>query len=199
MNAPVEIPIFPLNTVLFPGGRLPLRIFEMRYVDMTKACIRDDAVFGVCQILEGREAGEAAVPVPIGCTARIAEWEVPTPGLFNLDTRGEQVFRILDQRVERDGLIRAQVVLEPAPVAQALPTSQELLGRMLSEIIDKVGAKHFPQPVQLGDATWVAYRLAEILPISVDQKLAWLQYNDPVRILAEIEATVFGEEDSGTE
>jgi Lon protease-like protein len=190
METPFEIPIFPLNTVLFPGGRLPLRIFEMRYVDMTKACIRDDAVFGVCQILDGRKAGTPAVPAPVGCTARITEWDVPAAGLFTLETRGEQVFRIVDHQVQRDGLIRAEVVLEPPPAPRALPEAQALLGRMLREIIDKVGAQHFPQPLQLNDAAWVAYRLAEILPVSVDRKLAWLQCVDPAGVLAEIESAI---------
>ena len=83
----IEIPIFPLNTVLFPGGRLPLRIFEVRYVDMTKACIRDDAVFGVCQIRDGHETGTPAKPADIGCTARIVEWDVPHPFGVNRNPR----------------------------------------------------------------------------------------------------------------
>lgn len=195
----IEIPIFPLNTVLFPGGGLPLRIFEQRYVDMTKACIRDDAVFGVCQILDGNETGQPATPAPLGCTARIAEWEVPSPGLFTLQTRGERVFRIVEQRVERDRLIRATVLLEPERPPRPIPASQALLSRMLREIVDKVGAQHFPQPLQFEDARWVAYRLAEILPISVEQKLAWLQCADPTRILDDIESAVLGQDDDGSD
>lgn len=190
MTEAIDIPIFPLDTVLFPGGSLPLRIFEQRYVDMTKACIRDEAVFGVCQILDGRETGLPAVPAPVGCTARIVEWEVPAPGLFTLRTRGERVFRIFDQRVESDGLIRAHVVIEPERPPKPLPDGQALLARMLRELIERVGPAHFPQPRRFDDAGWVAYRLAEILPISVDQKLAWLQNPDPDVILGEIEAAI---------
>lgn len=190
MTETLEIPIFPLNTVLFPGGRLPLRIFEVRYVDMTKACIRDDAVFGVCQILDGGEVGEPALSSPVGCTARIAEWEVPAAGLFSLVTRGERVFRILDQHVQADGLIRAQVVVEELRETRALPPSRNMLGRMLGEIIDKIGKQHFEQPAKLDDAEWVGYRLAEILPLSRDQKLHLLQQRDSWRVLEEIEQAV---------
>lgn len=190
MTETLEIPIFPLNTVLFPGGRLPLRIFEVRYVDMTKVCIRDDAVFGVCQILNGGEVGEPAVSAPVGCTARISEWDVPAAGLFSLVTRGERVFRILDQHVERDGLIRAEVLVEEPRETRPLPSSHKMLSSMVGEIINKIGKQHFEQPAKLEDAEWVAYRLAEILPLSRDQKLHLLQERDPWVLLEQVQRAV---------
>lgn len=190
MTTQIEIPIFPLNTVLFPGGQLPLRIFEVRYVDMTKACIRDDSVFGVCQILDGGEVGQPALSAPVGCTARIREWDVPAAGLFNLVTQGERVFRVLDQHTQADGLIIAQVVLEDPREPRPLPPSRDMLGRMLREIIAKLGPQHFEQPARLDDAEWVAYRLAEILPLSREHKLQLLQERDPWIVLEEIERAV---------
>jgi Lon protease-like protein len=190
MEQTLDIPIFPLDTVLFPGGRLPLRIFEVRYVDMTKACIRDDGVFGVCQILDGKEVGAPAVSAPLGCTARIREWEVPTPGLFNLVCGGERVFRILEQRVQPDGLIRAEVILEQPREPRLLPPSHKMLGSMLGEILKKIGVQHFEQPARLEDAQWVGYRLAEILPLSRDQKLQLLQERDPWVVLEQIQQAV---------
>lgn len=190
MTTLIEIPIFPLNTVLFPGGRLPLRIFEVRYVDMTKACIRDETPFGVCQILDGREVGQPPAFAPIGCTARIGEWDVPSPGLFNLVTQGDRVFRVLDHHVQADGLIRAQVILEEPREPRALPPARNMLGRMLREIIAKIGPEHFEQPAKLDDAEWVAYRLAEILPLSREQKLQLLQERDAWVVLEQIEQSV---------
>ena len=190
MTTEVEIPIFPLNTVLFPGGRLPLRIFEVRYVDMTKACIRDGSLFGVCQILDGREAGTPAQFAPLGCTARITEWDVPAAGLFSMVTQGEQVFRVLDHHIQRDGLIRAQVALEAPRECTPLPEGREALGRMLGEIIDKIGAEHFSQPLQIEDTAWVAYRLAEVLPVSREQKLYLLQERDALKVLARVEQAI---------
>src|SRR5918995_6119962 len=94
-----EIHIFPLNTVLFPGGLLPLKIFEQRYIEMTKACLRDNRPFGVCLIREGREVGDPAVPETIGCLATIEKWDMPQLGLFQLVARGSERFRLLDTTV----------------------------------------------------------------------------------------------------
>lgn len=169
-----EIPIFPLQTVLYPCGLLPLRIFEQRYVEMTKRCIAEDSVFGVCLILDGREAGAPAVPHAVGCTARIVDWDVPSPGLFNLRTRGETTFRIVERRIEPDGLIRAEVVLHEAPPAPASPPEEHrALERLLSRIIDEIGAQHLPAPLRLDDPAWVCHRLAELLdlPLAAKQRL----------------------------
>src|SRR3970040_2837022 len=82
-----QIHIFPLNTVLYPEGVLPLKVFEQRYIEMTKACLRDERPFGVCLIREGREVGTAAVPEPVGCLATIESWDMPQLGLFHLVAR----------------------------------------------------------------------------------------------------------------
>ena len=111
MPGTLQIPIFPLGTVLYPEGTLPLRIFEQRYLDMTKVCIRDGAPFGVCLIREGLEVGSPAVPWDTGCTARITQWDMPHLGLFHLITQGDAVFRILEQWHTKSGLIQAQVEL----------------------------------------------------------------------------------------
>lgn len=178
MSDTIEIPLFPLNTVLYPGGRLPLRIFEVRYVDMTKACLAEESVFGVCQILDGQEAGTPALSTEIGCTARITEWEVPGPGLFSLVTRGEQPFRVIERHVRSDGLIIGQVELLPPPEPQPLADEFKHLGQMVGEIVNKIGSKHFCPPIETHDAVWVSYRLAEVLPLTVEQKLDLLTERD---------------------
>src|SRR5229473_6626536 len=108
-----DLALFPLNVVLFPGGRLPLRIFEQRYMEMAKACLRDSAPFSVCLIREGAEVGRPATPVDIGCLARIAEWDMPQLGLLQVIARGEARFRILTRRVQADGLARASIEILP--------------------------------------------------------------------------------------
>ena len=108
-----EYYIFPLNTVLFPGGRLPLRVFEQRYMDMTKQCIAANRPFGVCQIKEGQEVGTPAVPETVGCLACITEWDMPQLGVFQLQTEGVQRFRILSSSVARNGLISAHIETMP--------------------------------------------------------------------------------------
>jgi Lon protease-like protein len=155
--------IFPLGTVLFPGGTLPLRIFEQRYLEMTKACLRDSRPFGVCLIREGREVGEPAVPEAVGCLATIERWDMPQLGLFELVARGGDRFRLLDTHVARNGLMSGSIerIVEEPPRAAVDPACRDVL----KLIIDRVGEASFPAPISLEDPLWVAYRLAEVLPL----------------------------------
>ena len=182
----MEIPIFPLGTVLFPGGRLPLRIFEPRYVEMTKACIRDNRIFGVSLIRAGYEAGTPAVPFDIGCTARIIDWEVPNPGLFTLNTQGETLFRLKSRRTQADGLIVGEVELIEPPDPLGVPERYEKLQQLLTDLVKEIGPEQFTQS-RLDDAAWVGSRLAELLPVPPERKQKLLEENDPLRTLAEVE------------
>jgi Lon protease-like protein len=170
------IPLFPLNTVLFPGGVLPLRIFEQRYLEMTKACLRDTTPFGACLIREGREVGTPAVPCSVGCLATIAEWEMPQLGLFHLVARGSERFRILRTQTAANGLIAADVELLPA--VPEPPHVDAACRSVLESVIGKVGSERFPAPIDLDNANWVAYRLAEILPIELAEKQSLLEMDD---------------------
>lgn len=180
----VETYLFPLNTVLFPGGVLPLKIFEQRYLEMTKICISENRPFGVCLIKEGREVGTPAVPEEIGCLARITQWDMPQLGVFQLLTEGIQRFRILHSSVARNGLISATVERLPGDT-EAAP-QDTLCSEVLKAIIEKIGADHFPAPHRFDDAAWIGYRLSEVLPISLDTKQQLLQLADPQARLARL-------------
>ncbi len=179
-----EIAIFPLRAVLFPGGVLPLKVFEQRYLDMTKVCIRDSVPFGVCLIREGTEVGSPAHPYLIGCTARITEWDMPHLGLFQLTCRGGQLLRILEHWTLKSGLLQAHVELMRLPAPLPLPEEHQSLKELLERIIDKFGAERFPAPVDLDDADWVACRLGEALPLEMPFKQALLEANGPLERLA---------------
>ena len=188
MSQFITIPLFPLNVVLFPGSLLPLKIFEQRYMEMTKICIRDNAAFGVCLIREGKEVGTPAIPCEIGCTARITHWDMPQTGLFHLQTQGETLFRIVEQSIDHLGLIHAQVELLPSSTPLALPTHHLPLRELLVEIINKLGAERFAQPHQFDDAAWVGYRLLEALPMRNPAKQHLLEQRDPLFTLDAISA-----------
>ena len=176
MSAALEVPLFPLGTVLFPGGLLPLKVFEQRYVDMTKACLRDNTPFGVCLIREGREVGAPAAPHPVGCIARIEQWDVPHPNLFALITRGGERFRVIEQNVNSAGLITAEVELLPPPEPCAVMDGA--CEEVLRLAIKRAGENSVPGPLQLDDPLWVSYRLAEILPITAQERQVLLEEND---------------------
>ena len=179
-----EVFIFPLNTVLFPGGVLPLKIFEQRYLEMTKICIGETRPFGVCLIKEGQETGTPAVPEEIGCLARITQWDMPQLGVFHLLTEGTQRFRIRQSSVGKMGLISATV--ETLPNDSAVAPQDTLCGEVLKAIIEKLGAEHFPAPHRFDDAAWISYRLSEVLPISLDTKQQLLQVTDPQARLSQL-------------
>jgi hypothetical protein len=172
-----DVPLFPLNTVLFPGGRLPLRIFEQRYMDMAKACLRDGSPFGVCLIREGAEVGSPATPVDVGCLARIGAWDMPQLGLLHVTARGEQRFRILERRVQRDGLTRADVELLSGDADSPIPESCAGCVRLLERVIEQQGTL-FEPPHKLDSASWVSSRLAELLPLPLPAKQELLELAD---------------------
>lgn len=177
-----ELPLFPLNTVLFPGGALPLKVFEQRYVEMTKVCVRDGSPFGVCLIREGKEVGEPATPARIGCTARIAQWEVPHPNIFHLIAAGEQRFRIVHTAVDALGLIMGKAELIPEESVHEAPDA--LCRKVLAALIERFGAEQFPAPLCLDDAAWVSYRLAEALPLTMEVRQELLETDTAAARLA---------------
>ena len=183
-SADLRTYIFPLNTVLFPGGVLPLKIFEQRYIEMTKVCISEDRPFGVCLIKEGRETGTPAVPQDIGCLARIAHWDMPQLGVFHLQVEGLQRFKIVQSTVEKNGLISAAI--ESLASDSEVAPQEALCSEVLKAIIEKIGADHFPSPHRFDDAAWIGYRLSEVLPISLDVKQQLLRMTDPQARLTEL-------------
>jgi hypothetical protein len=175
VSAAAALPLFPLQTVLFPGGRLPLRIFEQRYLGMAKACLRDGTVFGVCLIREGREVGEPALSEDIGCTARLVEWDMPQLGLLQVVARGERRFRILDRRVQPDGLALAEIELLDEARDAPIDAHGDLCARVLRRIVDAAPPGLVESPARFDSADWVSARLAELLPLSLASKQRLLE------------------------
>jgi Lon protease-like protein len=147
-----RIPLFPLNTVLFPGGRLPLRVFEARYMDMTRDCMKRSTPFGVCLIREGREVGRPAIPEAIGCLATITDWDMQQLGMLHLQTRGGQRFRILGSEASAQGLLSADVELVPPEDDTPVPEHLQGCVRLLQMVIKDQGDDVFQTPHQLDSA-----------------------------------------------
>lgn len=173
-----RLPLLPLNTVLFPGGPLPLRIFEPRYLDMVSQCLRDETGIGICLIREGAEVGPAATTYEIGTLSRITYWHQRPDGLLGVTVQGEQRFRILRRQVEPSQLVMAEVELLPAVPASVLPPEYAPMANLLEGIIDQLDAPFSILPRHLDEADWVVGRLVELLPIELVQKQYFLQLND---------------------
>ena len=180
------MPLFPLRAVLFPGGALPLRIFEQRYIAMAKACLRDETGFGVCLITQGDEVARSAagaVPRPpefaaIGTQARITHWDMPQFGIIHVHAEGGSRFRVESSSVQPDGLIVGTLKAVAAEPMHPLSPTYAPLVRLLELLANRVGPRHFPEERHYDDASWVGYRLAELLPLPLTIKQGMLEIND---------------------
>jgi Lon protease-like protein len=198
MNATDWLPLFPLRTVLFPGGVLPLRVFETRYVDMVRERMKADAPFGVVAIRSGAEVGKAAEPCVVGTLAHIVEWDMPELGVLLLETRGGERFKVLETRVQANQLIEAKIEMLASstdiPYEDALPVCGDVLETVINDFMDQSREQAdqsfvnpFPEPHQLHSASWVANRWSEMLPITIEEKQALLEILDDGARLLKIE------------
>ena len=150
---------------------MSLKVFETRYMDMAKACLKNGEPFGVARIRDGNEVGTPAVPEGIGTVARITEWDMPALGILQLRVRGDRRFRLCAQSIARAGLIigKVEMIEDDAHVDCAeLPPCAAFLRKVLTQ----TGSHHLRR-AQFEDAAWVGFRLTELLPFNdvVKQKI----------------------------
>ncbi len=191
----LEMPLFPLRTVLFPGGSLPLRIFEPRYLDMIKQCMREDSGFGVVLIREGLEArtsrdAEQPHTFSVGTEARIVDFSQLSDGMLGIVGRGAAKFRVLDTWEQADHLLvgRVQRLTDEPP--GELTEAHEPLVDILRELVKHPMIEKLGLEVSFDDARSVSWRLSELLPIEPEIKQSLLQMNLPRERLAELNRLV---------
>ena len=180
-EATVSLPLFPLHTVLVPGAALDLRIFERRYLDMIRDCGRNGSGFGVCLILDGNEAGAAALPAAFGTEALVEDFDTTPEGLLSLRVRGRRRFHVLRTRVRDTGLVVADIEWrEDDAASPRLRPEHALLAELLRRILLQIASEHAePAPLLFENAAWVGWRLAELLPLPMPQRQELLQLDDP--------------------
>jgi Lon protease-like protein len=182
-----QVPLFPLHTVLFPEGPLALRIFEPRYLDMVSECLRHEQPFGVCLIQSGQEAGDAAMPHLTGTFARIVDWRRGDDGLLSISAMGEQRFHVQDTQVEKNQLLRGTVQpLAPEPAA-ALPADCHYMTDVLDQLHEHAAELYAGLPQRPDDASWVGYRLAEALSLPLLRRQYFLELEDPLLRLSQLD------------
>ncbi|RFU47086.1 LON peptidase substrate-binding domain-containing protein [Paraburkholderia sp. DHOC27] len=184
-----DVPLFPLHTVLFPDGVLPLKIFEARYLDMARDCLREKTPFGVCMLKSGGEVAqpdEPSVPESVGCLAEIEDCDVETFGMLLIRARGTRRFRLLSHRVEPSGLLVGMA--EPMPDDIPLEGNEQLArfgacAEVLERIIATIRERDpdslpFAEPFRLDDPSWVSNRLSEVLPIALRARQKLMELTD---------------------
>lgn len=185
-----RVALFPLHLVLFPGGLLPLRIFEPRYQRMVSECLRGDQPFAVAAILDGPEAGGVAVSAPRGTLARIIDWETLDDGLLGLLCEGTTRVAISAVEVESDQLLRASVAPLPETPSQAVPDDLFWLQSLLLELLQRLGPPHDRLAVKAPSAAHVANRLVELLPLPLAEKQALFDTPDALTRLRRLAALI---------
>ena len=175
-----ELPLFPLNAVIFPGGALPLRIFEPRYLDMVKDCMRNEHGFGIVLIKQGNEAGKTAEVFNTGTECRIEDWQTLPDGLLGITAYGEKKFDIESTRVEKNQLLVGEIQqLELDPDIE-LPEEFQELRNLLQTIITQIGDPYTGLPAAYDHAGWVGARLTELLPLQLATKQRLLEIDDHI-------------------
>jgi len=177
------VALFPLNVVLFPGGLLPLRIFEPRYQRMVSECLRNDRPFAVVAIKDGPEAGGIASTAGTGTLARIIDWQREDDGLLGLMCEGERVFSLGEVRVEHDQLLRAHVMRQPVADPQPMPADLTWMADLLDDILRRLDPPFERLLVARPSADHVAARLIELLPLPLPEKQALFELEDSVQRL----------------
>ncbi len=190
MNAEVrELPLFPLNTVLFPGGPLPLRIFEPRYLDMVSRCLREQTGFVVVLISEGAESESATSFAATGTEARIVDFDRLEGGLLGISCVGCERVRIVEAWREPDGLNRGRVLDIAADPIVELPADQAWLADVVRQVMPGAGDT-YRHVERRDDAAWIGNRLAEMLPIALGDKQSLMELTDPLERLSALEPTI---------
>ncbi|WEJ73103.1 MULTISPECIES: LON peptidase substrate-binding domain-containing protein [unclassified Pseudomonas] len=184
----MSFPLFPLNTVLFPGCRLDLQIFEARYLDMIGRCMKQDAGFGVVAIVEGEEVGDAPERYSlVGCEARIRDWQQRPNGLLGIRVEGGRRFRVLSANVQPDQLTVAEVEWLDEQPDQPLTKEHDDLAALLEALSMHPMVSALEMGGEVNGQQELACQLAYLLPFERDQKQVLLEMDDPTVRLARIQ------------
>jgi len=189
-----SLPLFPLGTVLFHGGLLPLRIFEVRYLDMIGKCRKADAPFGVVSLTSGSEVRKAGADAEsfcaIGTLAMIREFESPQSGLLQIECVGTQRFRVRSNELQKHGLWVAEVEAVNDDVALEIPDDlrhtstalQRLVGTLEERKRAQGGAVRLPiaEPYRFDDCGWVANRWCELVPMQLELRQRLMELDSPL-------------------
>ncbi len=184
------LPLFPLSGIVLPGGQLPLRIFEPRYLSMVSACMKSDSGFGICLIASGAEVGAVAKTFAYGTLVKIVDWSREDSGLLVIVTQGIQRFRIIDSTANSEGLLIGEVELLPHDKQVAIPSKFRELADLLQRALDQTGPLVEYTDSNFTDAAWVSNRLIELLPMSAAERNDLVGMSDPLERLSVLRAVI---------
>ena len=175
----MKIPLFPLQTILFPGGPLSLRVFERRYLDMVSSCMASDQLFGII-LNKPSSTNDKNNFSKIGTLAQIVDWDQGSDGVLGLKVIGKERFILTSHYTDENGLNMGEIeILEPEKKL-LLPEEYVTLSAILETILNEFSELYASVTKDFNDASWVGYRLAEILPIELSQRQIYLEIDEPL-------------------
>ncbi len=183
-----QCPVFPLNMTLFPGGRLPLQIFEARYIDMVKTCLKNEHGFIIVSIKEGQEVGHRPEIYNVGTYVEIIDWDSLPSGLLGITVEGQERVNLSDLSEESDKLITASIDFIEAEDHISVPQSYSNLIDILKSIKSNPVIHNLNLNINYQSATELSCRLSELLPFNIEDKQALLELQDPIERLDRVQA-----------
>jgi Lon protease-like protein len=187
----MEIPIFPLSSLLFPRGRMALQIFEQRYLDLVRSSLKEDSGFGITWIVEGAEISRPGLAMPelaqFGCYARIVDWDALPNGLLGITIEGGERFRLQQAQTRDSGLVMGEVHMEQLRAAEPIREEWDSMVDVLLSLEQHPHVQRLGIKVDHGDAWQVGYALAQLLPVDDDIKYALLALDDIEEFMAEMD------------
>ena len=192
-----DIPLFPLNIVLFPGGRFDLQIFERRYIDLVSHCMRTGTGFGICLLKSGDETNGNNLNQTVyntGTYAKIVDWDQLESGLLGITVEGAVKFVAQDFWREEDDVLHASVEFSDIESTEAdvIPLGDEYtaLSELLRNLEDHPLVAGRNLSIDYSDLRQLGWRLSELIPLGIDVRQELLELNDPVERLSKIEKLV---------
>jgi len=184
----MKLALFPLNTVLFPGSILPLQIFEQRYLNLIKECMKQQTGFVTVLISEGKEVGAAPQIYRVGCYVEVIDWQSLPNGLLGISVQAKYRVRLSESSVKDDGLLFAEATsLESAfDDSLELPKGFEPLSATLQQLLKHPYAQHYEDTINFDKASDVCFRLSELLPISNKYKQLLLESDNMMQMLDQL-------------
>ena len=189
-----SLPLFPLSSIVMPSGRLPLRIFEPRYLTMVKDCLKSDTGFGICLSADGRETSSSGQIYPYGTLIKIVDWDMDESGLLLIVTEGVQKLRTISSSLSDTGLLLGDIELLPIEEKSVIPTEFQGLAELLQRALDNMGPLLDYTEADFTDAVWVGGRLVELLPMSSEVRHELISMSDPVDRLRVLQNFINDEE-----
>ncbi|WP_417538863.1 LON peptidase substrate-binding domain-containing protein [Marinobacter sp.] len=183
----MKAPVFPLNSVVLPGGRIPLQLFEPRYIDMLSRCMKEDKGFVISLLRNGNEAGRTASFYETGTYVRIVDFKKLDNGLLGITVEGDSKVTITDSWQQDDGLNLGEVEFLPAEPGTGIPTAFHELPSVLRALFRHPVIDELGMSVDYEDARDVSWRLTELLPLDKQDKQQLLEMQDPLARLARLQ------------